>query len=112
MGSSNVVMYNRQDIDAMRRKGEIILIANRYVYRVNQGFISCHPGGEDAIAIHTKKRDDHTADYEYHHRRGKAWWKCRQIGRLHPYVKLRSTYLPESDYETSKQPTISISKPS
>jgi cytochrome b involved in lipid metabolism len=72
--------YSLDEIEDLRKKGRIILIANKRVYDVSE-YIDIHPGSREAI-LRNMYNEDNKESYNFHSNNGQSLWEDYFIGVL------------------------------
>lgn len=72
--------YSLDEIEDLRKKGRIILIANKRVYDVSE-YIDSHPGSREAI-LRNMYNEDNKESYNFHSNNGQSLWEDYFIGVL------------------------------
>ena len=72
--------YSLDEIEDLRKKGRIILIANKRVYDVTE-YIDIHPGSREAI-LRNMYNEDNKESYNFHSNNGQSLWEDYFIGVL------------------------------
>lgn len=72
--------YSLDEIEDLRKKGRIILIANKRVYDVSE-YIDIHPGSREAI-LRNMYNEDNKDSYNFHSNNGQSLWEDYFIGVL------------------------------
>ena len=70
--------YSLDEIEDLRKKGRIILIANKRVYDVSE-YIDIHPGSREAITYNMYNLDNKDS-YDFHSNNGQKIWDSYYIG--------------------------------
>jgi cytochrome b involved in lipid metabolism len=72
--------YSLDEIEDLRKKGRIILIANKRVYDVTD-YIDIHPGSRESILRNMYNKDNKDS-YNFHSNNGQKIWEDYFIGVL------------------------------